>query len=422
MIRKIISACILSLAACCFAGCNDDDAAHHITELRLVRMVPSTGLSGEQAKILGTNFSPEATENIVTINGKTARVIAAAKDELSILLPENEAGTYDVKVESAGRVAEGLRFTYMRMTARTYIVSTLAGTRSGNGLVDGIGTEAQLGLPRGLSFAPDGSLYFTDSRSHAIRRLGTDMSVTTLVVGNDDIKSPWQGAFDSKGNYYVASKDKGSVVKIAPDMSTSVFASGIKTPMCVVCDKDDNVYVAARDSKSVIKYTPQGQATEYASLADATAGPNCIALDSKGNLVIGATSMRKIVMVTPSGDRLDIVGNGEKVTEYDDGEPGDPLTAKIGSNIFGLAFDAEDRLYIADASFHTIRILTPDENGDYTKGTLETVAGTGKAGYGDGIGLKASFNNPYGVTPSPDGSMIYVADSSNELIRGITVK
>ena len=127
-------------------------------------------------------------------------------------------------------------------------------------------------------------------------------------------------------------------------------------------------------------------------------------------------------MVTPSGERIDIAGCGERPGDagYSDGEEGNPLAAIVG-NVFGLAFDAADRLYIADASAHSIRILTP-KDGDYTKGTLETVAGTGKAGYTDGLGLKAAFNNPYGVQPTPDGKTIYVADSSNELIRSISVK
>ena len=414
---------MVALAACCFAGCDDDDAAHHITDLRLVRMVPSTGLSGEQVKILGTNFIPQVADNTVTINGKNARVLAAAKDELRILLPENEAGTYDVAVTSGDRTAEGLRFTYIRTTSHTYIVSTIAGTRSGHGLVDGVGTEAQIGLPRGISIAPDGSLYLTDSRNHAIRRLGTDMVMTTLYSGNTaTLKSPWQGGFDSKGNYYVASKDCSSVVRIAPDGTTSVFASGIKAPMCVACDKDDNVYVAARDNKKIIKYTPSGQASDYAAFSDLAAGPNAIAFDSKGNLAVGFSSVRKVVMVTPSGERIDIAGCGERPGDagYSDGEEGNPLAAIVG-NVFGLAFDAADRLYIADASAHSIRILTP-KDGDYTKGTLETVAGTGTAGYTDGLGLKAAFNNPYGVQPTPDGKTIYVADSSNELIRSISVK
>lgn len=415
---------MIALAACCFAGCSDDDAAHHMIDLRLVRMVPSTGLSGEQVRILGTNFIPEVADNTVTVNGKNARVLTAAKDELRILLPENEAGTYEVVVTSGDRTAEGLRFTYIRMTSRTFIVSTIAGTRSGNGLVDGVGTEAQIGLPRGISIAPDGSLYLTDSRNHAIRRLGTDMVMTTLYSGNTAmLKSPWQGGFDSKGNYYVASKDCNSVVKIAPDGTASTFASGFKAPMCVACDKDDNVYVADRDNKRVVKHTPAGQASAYALFPDAAAGPNAIAFDSKGNLAVGFSSVRKVILVTPSGEQFDIVGCGEKPGDagYVDGEEGNPLAAIVG-NVFGLAFDAADQLYIADASAHSIRILTPDATGDYAKGTLETVAGTGKAGYTDGLGLKAAFNNPYGVLPMPDGKTIYVADSSNELIRSISVK
>ena len=53
--------------------------------------------------------------------------------------------------------------------------------------------------------------------------------------------------------------------------------------------------------------------------------------------------------------------------------------------------------------------------------TIETVAGTGKAGYsGDGRqALKAELNQPFGVTVGPDGDL-YFCDTNNHVIRKVS--
>jgi sugar lactone lactonase YvrE len=49
--------------------------------------------------------------------------------------------------------------------------------------------------------------------------------------------------------------------------------------------------------------------------------------------------------------------------------------------------------------------------------TVSTLAGDGVLGYADGIGAAARFFNPSGITT--DGTVLYVADSSNNRIRKI---
>ena len=102
-----------------------------------------------------------------------------------------------------------------------------------------------------------------------------------------------------------------------------------------------------------------------------------------------------------------------------DGEPNDLSKATMGAT-FGIAFGPDEVLYITDYTLHTIRTLTPNADGDYTKGTLKTIAGIpGTKGKADGAALTATFNCPVSVLVT--NGIIYVADEQNHLIRSITV-
>lgn len=75
-----------------------------------------------------------------------------------------------------------------------------------------------------------------------------------------------------------------------------------------------------------------------------------------------------------------------------------------------LADPAHDRLYIADSGYHRI-VITP------LAGQWVDTIGAGQAGYAAGRWEAASFNQPQGMARSADGSMLYIADTTNHLIR-----
>lgn len=87
-------------------------------------------------------------------------------------------------------------------------------------------------------------------------------------------------------------------------------------------------------------------------------------------------------------------------------------TSATFNNPHGIASDGQ-HFYIADASAHVIRKL------DGKTGQVTTLAGSGTAGSTDGMGTAAQFNFPRGL--ASDGSNLYVADDSSNLIRKISL-
>lgn len=78
---------------------------------------------------------------------------------------------------------------------------------------------------------------------------------------------------------------------------------------------------------------------------------------------------------------------------------------------YGIAADGRGSLYVADYQNHRIRKLTPD-------GQLTTLAGTGEAGFRDGPAAQALFANPRGLAVDAEGGVI-VVDTGNVRVRRI---
>ena len=82
------------------------------------------------------------------------------------------------------------------------------------------------------------------------------------------------------------------------------------------------------------------------------------------------------------------------------------------NNPTGIALDPSGNVYVADEDNHRIRKITP-------AGVVTTLAGDGYWGSTDGPGLSARFKFPSALALDNSGN-IYVADSINSRIRKIT--
>jgi sugar lactone lactonase YvrE len=79
-----------------------------------------------------------------------------------------------------------------------------------------------------------------------------------------------------------------------------------------------------------------------------------------------------------------------------------------------IAVDDRGNIFVADTLNNSIRRISP-------QGSVSTIAGNarGMEGYRNGAASQALFRNPAGIAVSPNGRVIYVADTGNHVIRRI---
>lgn len=390
----------------------------HTVTLTTASIAPARGKAGDEVTLTGEGFGNTVEENIVSVNGKQAVVKSVTATTLTFIMPENPAGTYPVKVSVADKTVENQSFTYEDFS---YTVETVAGN-SATTSTDGKGTAASFKFPQGLALAPNGDIWIAERGNNVIRKMDRAYNVSTVAKsGTVTFNAPWQGNFDASGSYYVANKALNNIIKVTQDGTCSVFSTGttFRSPMSVIFDANDNMYVADRDNKAVKKIASDGAVTSY-DMSSLKAGPNCMAVDKKGRIFVGTGGTYQLHMFDTDGTLKTVFGAGvvHTAATYSDGEPNDLSKATMGAT-FGIAFGADEVLYIADYTLHTIRTLTPNADGDYMKGTLKTIAGIpGTKGKIDGPALTATFNGPASVLVT---DKIYIADEQNHLIRSITV-
>ncbi len=266
-------------------------------------------------------------------------------------------------------------------------VSTLAGSGVA-GFTNGTGTSAQFSYPKGIAIDASGNVYVADTFNKTIRKITLAGAVTTFAG------SGTQGYADGIGT-----------------------AAKFYSPSGVAVDGSGNVYVADTNNHRIRKITTSGVVTTLAGsgtagYADGTGTsaqffqPLGVAVDGSGNVYVADYGNHRIRKITSSGVVNTLAGSG--VAGYADG------TGTVAQFNWpsGVEVDGSGNVYVADYTNHRIRKITPS-------GVVSTLAGSGTAGFADGIGIAAKFYWPSDVAVDGSGN-VYVADSGNHRIRKIT--
>ena len=320
------------------------------------------------------------------------------------------------------------------------VVSTFAGSSEFYGFADGTGTNASFHVPRGIAVDSVGNLYVVDQTNRRIRKI-TPAGVVTTLAGNGNnattdgigtaasFNNPTGVAVDSVGNIYVTGADRirkippVSVVSTIAGSVTAGFADGLRTsaqfnnPLGITVDSVGNLYVTDYINNRIRKITSAGLVTTFAGsgiqgyadglgIGASFKEPTGIAIDSTGIVYLAEQTNPRIRKISPAGLVTTMAGSSASGFA-------NSIQATIQFNYpIGIAVDSAGVVYVADTSNYRIRKITP-------AGVVTTFAGSGQNTFANGTGINAEFGAVYGLTVDSMGT-VYVADSSNYLIRKIT--
>jgi sugar lactone lactonase YvrE len=194
-------------------------------------------------------------------------------------------------------------------------------------------------------------------------------------------------------------------------------ASQFRAPRGPAVDGEGNIIIADMGNHRVRKISPDGTVSTLAGsgragFADGAGAaaqfnqPYGAAVDGEGNIIIADMGNHRVRKLTRDGTVSTLAGSGS--AGFADGAG----AAAQFKNPRGAAVDGEGNIIIADRFNHRVRKITRD-------GTVSTLAGSGSAGFADGAGAAAQFNEPWGVAVDGEGSII-IADTHNHRVRKLT--
>lgn len=297
-------------------------------------------------------------------------------------------------------IADSANQRIRKVAASNGFISTFAGTLtatwtpwSGDG---GAATASTLFQPNSVWVDQSGSVFIADLKDEVVRKVSTTGIITT-VAGN---------------NFPTSTGDGGQAT-----------SASMTWPCAVVGDNAGNLYISACNDNRVRRVGPDGTISTYAGNGVGGFGgdggkatsaslhfPYGLAMDPAGNLYIADSQNNRIRKVATDGTITTVAGTGTAGAAGDGG----PATGAQLKNPYAVAVDPSGSIIIADYGNNVVRRVTPD-------GIINRIAGGPSAAYaGDGLGATfARLNSPAGLAVDTNGN-IYVADSSNWVIRVLT--
>jgi sugar lactone lactonase YvrE len=282
-----------------------------------------------------------------------------------------------------------------------WAVSIVAGTGEPGYSGDGsLALEARLNNPFDLAFSPDGSLVFSDTFNHCIRRIDATSGIIATICGTA------AKGFSGDGGPAVRAQ-LNEPYGLATDRSGRVFFADRLNRRVRVIDTTRVVSTLAGDGSGV--YGGDGGPAARAGLVE----PNGLALSpDQSRLFIADVAGHRVRVVDLTAGTIETIAGTGEARHHGDGGPA------AEASVFGaraVTFAPDGSLYVMERQGSCIRRVRD--------GMIETVAGTGARGYsGDGGNAQSAvFDAPKEMAVDHEGN-IFVVDTENHAIRRIDAR
>jgi DNA-binding beta-propeller fold protein YncE len=272
---------------------------------------------------------------------------------------------------------------------------------------DQVITNVGLNGPRGVAFAPDGSIYVADTGNSRIVRLDSSGNILAswgsrtpdgqLPPAPGTFIEPWGIVVDSQGDVYVADTWNHRIQKFDANGKfkqewgsfgqPSDRPEYLWGPRGIAISADGRVYVTDTGNKRVVVFDSNGEflqefGTKGDGLLDEPAG---VAIGGNGLVYVADTWHMQVVVFS---------ADGNLITKWPvQGWTGDSLDNKPY-----IAVDAQDRVYITDPERYRVIAFSS--------------SGTPLAAFGQYGPEEDAFGLPVGIASDVAGT-IWISDAGN---------
>ena len=295
---------------------------------------------------------------------------------------------------------------------------TLAGSGAAGG-ADGVGTNATLNAPFYLAFDSDGNLLAADFSGQKVRRIAMD-GTTTTVAGRGVA-----GGADGPSSSATFSNPIGMAQDpISGDIFVIEYTAGA-TP-----GRIRRVFGNATSPRTVSAFagssaTSLGEANAvlssgtglYTYPALGFSGGHQMVFDNLGNLYYTDSTNNKVRMIP-------VFGGASRIVAGQNAGMAEGVGTNAGFNQpYGICLDPTNTiLYVVSSASHRVfRLFLSNSSAVF-------FAGSGVAGFTDGVGTVATFRTPSSCWVDASGANVYIGDggaagagSGNNRVRKINV-
>lgn len=321
------------------------------------------------------------------------------------------------------------------------MVTSLAGSATASGYVDGTGATALFNTPAGLWSDGAGNVYVADSGNFVLRKIAiASTDVTTYAgalsvgsadgTGNEARFSGPQGLAADDSTAYVA--DTGNDTIRAVDLASgkvttlagaagqpghvdgSASSARFDAPTGIALDSSGQVLYVGDMLNRVIRRIDLAKGVVSTLTLDT--GPGFDGLDGPSGLGLDGTHLYVADSIDEDILTVDLKAGQISLVAGQFGMPGTEDGTGANAEFYtptGVAADGHGNLYVADQDACTVRRIVE------TSGTVSTLAGSPNSlGYVDGIGPAAHFSQPFAVATDCQGD-VFVSDTNNNAVRHI---
>ena len=342
-------------------------------------------------------------------------------------------GTPSATANAQGVVFDGVGNAYIADTGNNRVLFYSAANSTttvfaGTGTVGYTGDAHQASLatlsgPTAVTVGTDGAVYIADTGNNVIRKVNAAGIITTFAGGGSGCSTTNPNPNNTDTTY-------ATIGDGCPAVSAT-----LKSPSGIVADNLGNIYVSDTGNNLIRQINTLGWITTIAGggsgcgntatcsgLNTSFNHPTGLAFDKTGSFILvadtGDSLVRKIALsntfeygtattVFINGVTA-VAGNGNPGKSVD--SSGSAIESELSSPT-GVAVDAAENIYIADAGNHAVYLV----NG--IQGTISAIVGIiGSSGTGTlGLASSVQLNAPASVAISSNGSLL-IADSGNNRI------